>query len=173
MNNSSLEIQKFLNSVKEDIEQSNETCDTISFVDFWNKKHDADDTNFDMRAFLSDVTLMQSSNQISYYHELTSYRRGISVIVKPIKKVIRKLVAFLFLPIVAEQNNVNASVARLAMHLRGFVNKDNSYRQYVVKHDKELEIKLRDQRLTINELTEKIQQLTERIEALENGGNDR
>lgn len=172
MKKSNLEIQKFLDRVKDEIKASPQTCETVTFEDFWNKKHSADDMAFDMRAFLSDIVFMQHNNQISYYKELTSYRKGISVIVKPIKKVIRKMVAFLFLPIIREQNTVNAANARLAMHMRGYVNKDNSYRELLVKRDREMEMKLKAQKVVINELLEKVDELTDRINALEDGGKN-
>lgn len=170
MKKSNLEIQKFLNKVKEETKAAPQSCETITFDDFWSKKHSADDMSFDMRAFLSDITFMQQHNQVSYYQELTSFRKGISVIVKPVKKVIRKLVAFLFLPIINDQNTVNAATARLAMHMRGYVNKDNSYRELLMKRDREMEMKIKEQKLLIGELMEKVEELSEKVNALENGG---
>lgn len=172
MKKSNLEIQKFLDKVKDEVKALPQTCDTVTFEDFWNKKHSADDMAFDNRAFLSDIVFIQHHNQISYYQELTSYRKGISVIVKPIKKVIRKLVAFLFLPIIREQNTINAANARLAMHMRGYVNKDNSYRELLIKRDREMEMKLKEQKRVINELLEKVNELNDKVNALENGGKD-
>lgn len=173
MNHNSPEIQKFLASAKEEIKRSGETCDIISFEDFWTEKYGADDTNFNSRAFLGDMTAFLNHNQVSYYKELTSYRKGVSVLVLPVKKVIRKIAAFLFLPLVAEQNEVNLSVARLFTHMRSFVNKNNSARADLSMREKEMEQQIRSQRDMINELTMQINELSKRLSSLENGGDRR
>ncbi len=171
MNNNNPEIQKFLESVQAEVKQSGQQCETIVFTDFWDKKYSANNTSFDVRAFLSDVTMLQNNNQILYYQELTSYNKGLSFIVKFVKRVIRKLVAFLFIPIVNSQNEVNANVARISHHLRAYVNKDRKYVNSFVKREKELEQKVEMQNEMINELSAQLEQMKARLDSLENGGN--
>lgn len=169
MNNNSLEIQKFLDSVKSETEQSGEQCESILFSDFWDTKYSATDTSFDIRAFLCDVTLLQNNNQVAYYQELTSYKKGLAKIVIFSKRIIRKLVAFLFLPVIESQNNINSSVTRLAMHLRAYVNKDNTYVNSFIKREKELEMRVRMQKDMINELSVQLEEVKARLESIENG----
>ena len=89
----------------------------------------------------------------------------------PVKKVIRKISAFLFLPLVAEQNEVNLSVARLFMHMRSYVNRNNSARADLSVREKEMEQQLRSQRDMINDLSMQVNELKARLSALENGGD--
>ena len=130
--NNSIEIQEFLNAVSEDVKKNDDPCDIISFSDFWDQKHCANDLEFDQRCFLGDVTQLEICNQISYYKEITSYKKRFLPVVRIFKRMIRKSVAFLFLPLVAEQNNVNANISRIMTNFRGYVNADcqkNSSRQ--------------------------------------------
>jgi len=170
MVNNSPEIQKFLDSAKDDTRKSGEVCDVVSFEEFWSDKYSADDTNYNHRAFLGDIALLLSHNQISYYKELTSYRKGFSGFVLPLKRVIRKLVAFLFLPVVAEQNEVNLSVARLFIHMRGCMNKMQNSRNDLSIKEREMAQQIRDQQNTIELLSEQLRELSKRIELMENGG---
>ncbi len=173
MNNNSPEIQKFLDSAKEEVKSSGESCNLISFGDFWAEKYSANDTNFNSKAFLGDAAALFNHNQVSYYNELTSYRKGISVIVLPIKKVIRKLVKFLFLPIIAEQNEINLSITRLFGHMKSYVNREVGVKDISSMREKELELQVIAQREMINELSAKIDQLSEKIGSLENGGSSK
>ena len=161
MSKNNPEINKFLENAKADAQQSGEICDVVAFDDFWTEKYSADDTSFNYRAFLGDAAVFTANNQISYYKELTSYKKGISVIVLPIKRVIRKLVAFLFLPLVAEQNEVNLSAARIVEHLRSYVNKDAESRNQRTKREMELDQEIRTLKEQIAELTKKVEELSE------------
>lgn len=167
------DIQKFLDSAMEESKIAGMVCDIPSFEEFWTEKYSADDVNFARGAFLGDVSMLQNHNQISYYKELSSFRRGISALVLPIKKVIRKLVAFLFLPVIAEQNEINLSVARLFEHMRSYINKDSAAGSIRAQREIEAEAQLRKQSETICELTQQVELLTKRIEALEKGGSEK
>ncbi len=170
MNYNHTEVQKFLDTIQKEVEQSGEQCGTVSFAEFWDSKYSANDTSFHLRAYLSDVAMLQNINQISYYRELTSYKKGPAKIVIFVKRIIRKLVAFLFLPIVESQNAVNASVSRIAIHLRAYVNRDNTYRNGLLKREKELEMQVERQRDMIHDLSMQLADMQARLDSLEKGG---
>ena len=169
MSKNSPEIQKFLDSAKAEAKQAGSSADLVTFEDFWAEKYSANDTDFSRGVFLGDISNLQERNQISYYKELTSYHRGVSALVFPVKKVLRKLMAFLFLPLVSEQNEVNLSVARLFQQLRSYINVDSNAREARSAREIELANKVRDQQEAINGLSEKIEELTAKIAALEGG----
>lgn len=170
MNKNSPAVQALLAEIKEDTKKSGEQCEIISFDEFWTDKYSADDTNFSITSFLGELSMLLVHNQVSYYKDLTSYRKGLSRLVFPVKRLIRKLVAFLFLPVVAEQNEINLNVARLFMNLRAYVNKGYNSKAELSIKEKEMEQQLRSQRDMINDMSLQINELTKKIEALEKGG---
>ena len=118
---------------------------------------------------MGDISNLQERNQISYYKELTSFHRGVSALVFPVKKVLRKLMAFLFLPLVSEQNEINLSVASLFEQLRSYINIDSNAREARSFREIELENKVREQQEAICVLSDRIEELTDRLAALEGG----
>ena len=173
MTTNSTQVQKLLHQIKTEIEESGETCDLVSFRDFWDEKYAAKDTGFSEPAFLSDVNVLLANNQLAYYQELTSYRSGAAGVVKPVKRIIRKAVAFLFLPLVAAQNNINLAIARLFIHVRSYVNRDRSEREQLALHERELETRLAAQADLINTLQAQVADLTERLDTYEKKGGGR
>lgn len=169
MTNNSTQVQEMLHQIKTEIEASGETCDLVSFRDFWEEKYAAKDTGFYESAFLGDVNVLLANNQLSYYQELTSYRSGASALVKPVKRLIRKAVAFLFLPLVAAQNNINLAIARLFIHMRSYVNRDRSEREQLVLRDRELELQLSEQKALISALQAQVEELSARLDTYEKG----
>lgn len=167
------DIQRFLDEAYAQTAKSGETCDLVTFNDFWDKKYGADERSFDKRSFLNDVSVLLASNQITYYQELTSYKKGIAPVVFFFKKIIRKLCAFLFLPIVAAQNAVNMSFARLAIHIRSYVNREETMKLQLQKREKDLENQIIMQQKQIAELSRTVNMLTEKIDALISGGNNK
>lgn len=167
------EVQALLHRIRTEQAASGEENDIVSFQDFWDAKYAAKDTDFSEPAFLSDVNLLLANNQLAYYLDLTSYRKGASGIVKPVKRVIRKSVAFLFLPLVAAQNNINLAIARLFIHMRSYVNRDKADREHLILRDHELEQRLDTQRAMIEELQEQVRMLSERLDAYEQKGGSR
>ena len=153
MNMNSTEVQELLLRIKEEQKNSGEKCDIIPFKDFWDKKYSANDTAFSEPSFLSEVGHLADNNQLTYYQELTSYRSGASGLVKPVKRVIRKVVAFLFLPLVSAQNAVNKTVANLFTNLRCYVNRERIEREQLEERVHELELRLDMQKAQIDELT--------------------
>ncbi|MBQ8962000.1 MAG: hypothetical protein IJ071_12445 [Ruminococcus sp.] len=171
MSYNSPEIQKFLDQAKEEAKRSASSTELIPFSDFWAEKYSANDVNFSKGAFLGDVAALTERDQVNYYKELTSYHKGISALVLPVKRVIRKLMAFLFLPVVAEQNEINLAVSRLFTQVRSYVNSDSAAKNERSVKELELERKVRDQQGAINELTAKIEELSAKISAIEKGGD--
>lgn len=171
MTTNSPEVQKLLHQIRTETSVSGETCELVSFQDFWDEKYAAKDTGFSEPAFLGDVNVLLANNQLSYYQDLTSYHEGASGLVKPVKRVIRKAVAFLFLPLVAAQNNVNLAIARLFIHMRSYVNRDRSERKQMLQRERELETRLDAQRQTIETLRAQVAALTERLDTYEKGGD--
>lgn len=171
MSYNSPEIQKFLDSAKEEAKRSSGSAELMTFSDFWAEKYSANDLNFSKGVFLGDVAALSERSQINYYKELTSYHRGISALVVPVKRVIRKLMAFLFLPVVAEQNEVNLAVSRLFTQLRSYVNCDSAAKNERSVKELELERKVRDQQGAIEQLNAKIEELSAKLEAIEKGGD--
>lgn len=167
------DIQRFLDEAHEQTAKSGETCNLVTFNDFWDKKYGADELSFDKRSFLNDVSVLLASNQITYYQELTSYKKGIAPVVYFFKRIIRKICAFLFLPLVAAQNAVNMSVARVAIHIRSYVNREETLKLQLQKREKELETQIVMQQKQIAELTRTVNQLTERIDGLASGGDNK
>lgn len=170
MTTNSPEVQKLLHQIRTETSASGETCEMVSFQEFWDEKYAAKDTGFSEPAFLSDVNILLANNQLAYYQELTSYHEGASAPVKAVKRVIRKSVAFLFLPLVAAQNNVNLAVARLFAHVRSYVNRDRSEREQLALRERELATRLDAQRETIEALQAQVAALSERLHTYEKGG---
>ena len=162
-------VQDLLHRIRSEQTASGETCELVSFQDFWDTKYAAKDTDFSEPAFLSDVQLLLANNQLAYYQPLTSYHEGASGLVKPAKRAIRKGVAFLFLPLVAAQNNINLAIARLFIHVRCYVNRDKSERDRLALHARELETRLDVQRQQIEALDAQVKALTERLDAQQKG----
>lgn len=165
-------IQRFLDAAQEETEKSGESCTLLTFSDFWDRKYGADKSDFDKRSFLNDVGTLIAANQISYYQELTSYKKGIAPVVFFFKKIIRKINAFLFLPLVASQNTVNMSCARVSEHLRSFVNREEMVNVYRTKKEKEFAEQIENQRKMIDELTRTVNELNEKIDRLASGGSN-
>ncbi|HAJ96670.1 MAG TPA: hypothetical protein DCO72_02900 [Ruminococcus sp.] len=163
------EIQKFLQDAQAETKHSGEVCKLPTFQEFWEEHYSASEIPFSERQFLEDAEVMLAHNQLDYYQELTSYRSGISFIVRPVKKVIRKLNAFLFLPLVNAQNNVNLMTAKLFLHMRSYVNQDHAERKFYELRTKELEQKLDAQQEIIRTLSEEIAILKERLDDYEGG----
>lgn len=163
------EVQALLHRIRTEQDASGETCEFVTFRDFWDEKYAAKDTDFSEPAFLSDVNVLLANNQLAYYLELTSYRKGASFLVMPAKRVIRKMVAFLFLPLVAAQNNINLAIARLFIHMRSYVNRDHADREQLALHARELETRIDAQNRQIDALREQIEELKARLDAQEKG----
>ncbi|MEE5991731.1 MAG: hypothetical protein V3G42_00670 [Oscillospiraceae bacterium] len=163
------EIQKFLQDALHETKNSGEVCDLPTFQEFWEEHYSAKKEPFSERAFLEDTEIMLSHHQLDYYQELTSYRSGLSFIVRPIKKIIRKLNAFLFLPLVYAQNNTNLMTAKLFLHLRNYVGEDYQGRRFTEQRTRELELKLDTQQQIIQELSEEVRMLKERLDNYEGG----
>lgn len=163
MSKNNPDIQKILDEISADISEFDNDPRIISFQDFWAEKYSANDTDFRIASFLSDVSMLQAHNQVSYYKELSSYRKGISSIVLLVKRVIRKLVAFLFLPVIAEQNEINLSVVRIAMHLRRYINSQSCPGE----NEQSLRNEIQQQREQIDSLNRQIELLSKKIDAME------
>ncbi len=166
-------IQSFLDDVHRKTEESGKKCELLTFSDFWDRKYGADLSDFDRRSFLNDVSTLQVSNQISYYQELTSYKKGIAPVVFFFKKIIRKLVAFLFLPLVASQNSVNMAFARFSAHVRNYINREEGAKLRIRMREKELESRIELQKKQIDELTGRVNELSEKLNSLMAGGDNR
>ncbi|WP_044975767.1 hypothetical protein [Ruminococcus sp. HUN007] len=162
-------IQQFLNAAHEETDKSGKKCDLLTFNNFWDEKYGASEMNFDHRAFLNDAGSIQSFNQISYYQELTSYKKGAAPVVFFFKKIIRKLNAFLFLPLVAAQNTINLSFARFSGHVRNYINREENTKSVLLKREKDMEERLYAQELKIRELSRTVEELRETVEKLSGG----
>ncbi len=165
-------IQQFLDAAHEETDKSGKKCDLPSFNEFWDEKYGAAEMNFDRRAFLNDVGSIQSVNQINYYQELTSYKKGIAPVVFFFKRIIRKINAFLFLPLVAAQNTFNLSVSSFAGHVRNYINREEDTRMVFLKREKELEDRIALQDAQIRELKKTVSELRDAVDTL-TGGNGR
>ena len=163
------EIQQFLQDAQNETSHSGEVCQIPTFEDFWEEHYSAKDQTFNEREFLEDAQILLAHNQLDYYQELTSYRSGISFIVRPIKKVIRKLNAFLFLPLVNAQNHMNLMTAKLFMHMRSYTMQDYSKRKFAEQRALELEQQLNAQSEMIRTLSEEVALLKERLDKYEGG----
>lgn len=163
MSKNNPDIQKILNDISADISEYDNDPSLVSFQDFWADKYSANDTDFRSISFLSDVSMLQAHNQVTYYKELSSYRKGISSIVLFVKKVIRKLVAFLFLPVIAEQNEINLSFMRIAQHLRKYINS----RSLADETEQSLRDEIQQQREQIESLNRQIELLSKKIDTME------
>ncbi|MBR3025320.1 MAG: hypothetical protein IKN85_03300 [Oscillospiraceae bacterium] len=165
-------IQQFLDAAHEETDKSGKQCDLITFNEFWDEKYGASEKNFDRGAFLNNVGSLQSVNQITYYQELTSYKKGIAPVVFFFKRIIRKINAFLFLPLVAAQNTFNLSVSSFAGHVRNYINREEDTRMVFLKREKELEDKIALQDAQIRDLKKAVNELRETVDTLK-GGNVR
>ena len=165
-------IQQFLDAAHEETDKSGKQCDLITFNEFWDDKYGASEKNFDRGAFLNNVGSLQSVKQITYYQELTSYKKGIAPVVFFFKRIIRKINAFLFLPLVAAQNTFNLSVSSFAGHVRNYINREEDTRMVFLKREKELEDKIALQDAQIRDLKKAVNELRETVDTLK-GGNVR
>ena len=153
-------IQQFLDAAHEETDKSGKQCDLITFNEFWDEKYGAAEMSFDRRAFLNDVGSIQSVNQITYYQVFF------------FKRIIRKINAFLFLPLVAAQNTFNLSVSSFAGHVRNYINREENTRNIFLKREKELEDRIALQDVKIRELQRTVNELRDAVDTL-TGGNGR
>lgn len=165
-----------LQEVNREIAEKKTECDIESFESFWLRKHHANDSDFDKVSFVNDLTILENSDKINYYEELSSYRSGLSSIVIFVKKCIRKLLMFLIFPMVEKQNIINRQNTRINQHLRSFVNcQENTGKTIEIlsrslKNDQQKTERIEDQLAEMNEqirmLKEENAQLREQIKKI-------
>lgn len=115
-------VQKILNDIKTDIVRGKKTCNYIDFEEYWLIEHQAYDTDFSKIELISDVAALENSYKIDYCTELSSYKKGLSFIVISIKKIIKKALTFIMIPMTEQQNRVNFHNMRIGQHMRSFIN---------------------------------------------------
>lgn len=167
MNNTSF-VQNVLQDINADIAENKPNCRIMSFEDYWLKKHHASDADFDKISFINDLTMLENSNKINYYAELSSYKPGLSSIVIAIKKCIRKLMTFLIYPMVEQQNIINAQNTRLGQHMRAFINfqEDKSKTVAILSN------KIITNQFNIETINERLSYMNEEIKTLREENNN-
>lgn len=170
MNTNCTEIQQMLKEVERQCQASDELPVSLTFEAFRKEKYRRECGTFDRHAFLNDTAMLGERHELSYYQELTSYRKGISILVKPVKRVLRKMAAFLFLPLVKEQNTVNLAVSRIFTHVRGYINREYAVQAEFDERQQELEARLQAQNVQIEKLRAQVEALTKELDMLEHGG---
>lgn len=173
-----------LREIREDIETAQETCDYITFDEFWLIKHGAADRNFQRMAFLGEVSSLESFHEVQYYRELTVFSGRMHKLIIAFKRVMRKLMKFQLLPMLAEQNRINANISRAMQHMRVHVNAQENYELRLHKLELQAAMVLPNgapadqQPPTVRQLANDIAALREenealrsRLAALERGGD--
>lgn len=138
MNQNSPAAEAVLKEIRAELEQSEPYECGISFEAFWNAKYHADDRTFCVDAMLSEVRTMREHGQYAYGQPLTSYRKIFSIPVKCCKKILRKMLAFLFLPLVGEQTRINAQMERLSEQTLRFCSQDRNHLQTEMRREQDL-----------------------------------
>lgn len=105
--NNTINVEEIMQNIRNEIKEKGYSYADLSFEDKWKIQEDiqGDDVKKELYALLNEL---ENRRCISYYRELSG-----NPFKKFIKRVIRKMNAFLMMPIVDEQNMFNESVCNL------------------------------------------------------------
>ena len=109
-----INVEEIMNEIREDIRQKGYTSDMLSFKDI--ECPIAYDYQYDNKEFLSILAGINANNNVAWYRDL--HQGGIK---GRIKKVIRKLIAFIIAPMSDEQNLFNVQVTQGFNQLCGYI----------------------------------------------------
>lgn len=155
-------VRNILNEINAKVAEDKKICGYMDFEEFWLRKHQAYDSDFNKIAFISDVASLENSKKIEYTDELSSYKPRFSSAVIFTKKVIRKSLKFLLLPMIEQQNRTNKQNIRIAQHMRSFVNKEEENARMLSA----FESKVLAASYNIDKINEQLTKMADEIETL-------
>lgn len=100
-----INIEQIMEEIREEIKEKGYNKKDLSFDDKWVFNSNPSGNSGDLDELYSLLAEMEQTKAINYYGELTG-----GPLKKIIKKVIRKMVAFVIVPIVLAQNSYNERV---------------------------------------------------------------
>ena len=138
----SINIEKIMQEIREEITEKGYTNDMLSFNDIILDSSDLSVSKFDKVRFNEDLYSLNRSWDVKVYHPIFDNGSLKSKILTFIKKVIRKSVKFYVEPITTEQNAFNAATVKLFNMMECYIseNKRNEELQETVENlKKEIE----------------------------------
>ena len=133
-----IDVEKIMDEIRQEIKEKGYTNDLLSFQDV-EIESDAAKAEFDMNEMKNCVQAANMSARVEYYHQMIPHR-GLKNIVKI---VLRKILRFLLLPLLEEQNRYNADSVRTINQLTRYVEE-----QLQKNHEYEEEIRRLNNRVT-------------------------
>lgn len=110
-----------LEEIMAEIAETGERCNYPTLDLLWLRSHGALDKMFIQTNFLSEVASLEAFYAPAYYRELVP-EGAKGGLVPYVKRVLRKLMKFQLLPLVQDQNQINANIMRTFQHVRIFIN---------------------------------------------------
>lgn len=146
-----IDVEKIMEEIRENIKKRGYTDEMLSFNDVKAQmpENSGGVTTFNVHELRTQVQDSNLHCSLQYYAMIP--KGGLKSFVK---RTLRKVLRFLLLPIVDEQNIFNSSAARSLNQLEAYVQEQQEV------HDQDIK--------TIELLEEKIESLTKRCEVLEN-----
>lgn len=112
-----INVDEIMKEIRENIKKRGYSDDILSFSDVqYDGGKFEESEKYNAAEFLENVCQVNARCEISYYTPIP--KKGAKNL---IKCAIRKIMAFLILPIVAQQNNFNAVVARSLNCIRNYI----------------------------------------------------
>lgn len=156
---SEINTEKIMSEIRENISKRGYSDNVLDFEDVTLTRAVSQECKFDIEELERDTDLANSS-YIVHYGNISG--RGTIV-----KRLVRKAVNFLLLPIVTQQTQFNASVVRSLNQIRNYftAQRDNQNEKPSVVFFNERQDDQRD--ILINELATRIAVLEEQVQLLE------
>lgn len=134
-----IDVEKIMEEIREDIREKGYTYDMLSFNDV--KKVEGTIETFDYEELKRWVGEMNHHCTIPWYRDLCG-----NGFIRLIKKIIRKLIAFVVAPISEEQTQYNSEAVRAMNQLVAYIEHQNDKMELYEKQIRNLEMNLEAQK---------------------------
>ena len=117
-----IDVDEIMQQIRAEIKEKGLDSSMLSFEDVpFDKEVSHADSEFRIGSLLQSAEYLNIRNQIEPYKPITGNPVAVFV-----KKVIRKLVKFYFLPVITEQNALNHHTANAVQQLSSYVSADSA-----------------------------------------------
>lgn len=164
---SSVDIEKILQEIRQEIEEKGYTYDQLDFQDIpipHQQKYQKYD-HFDPARFAQELQQLNAFKEVQAHRPLATGIPAIGFLVVFVKKVIRKLTRFYIEPIVRDQNQWNTMAVGCLQSVEAFVEQSSQEQQNLQKLE-ELERENRVLKVQLERLAQQQNRDRERLEAL-------
>lgn len=157
-----IDVDEIMQQIRAEIKEKGLDSSMLSFEDVpFDKEVSHADSEFRIGSLLQSVEYLNIRNQIEPYKPITGNPAAVFV-----KKVIRKLVKFYFLPVITEQNALNHHTANAVQQLSSYVSADSAV------DVKALEAKVEEMELILAANKKEIEALRSQLSALTEENKD-